>query len=76
MRCLTIAFAIIAAVVFATSFAPSAQSAAGLGAGQLAVPAQSSPITPAACRGPGGRCPPGSHWVCGPYGKRCWCAPC
>jgi hypothetical protein len=34
------------------------------------------PIQPAACHGPGENCPPGYHWVCGPEGKRCWCAPC
>lgn len=34
------------------------------------------PVQPAACHGPGDHCPPGQHWVCGPEGKRCWCAPC
>jgi hypothetical protein len=34
------------------------------------------PGEPAACFGPGGRCRWGRHWVCGPYGRRCWCAPC
>jgi hypothetical protein len=35
-----------------------------------------TPIHPAACSGRNERCPPGSHWVCGPEGKRCWCTPC
>jgi hypothetical protein len=34
------------------------------------------PIQPAACGGPGRYCPPGRHWVCGPYGHHCWCARC
>ena len=53
MHRLTIAVAITAAMALATSFAPPAQSAAGLGAGTLALPAPSSPIVPAACRGRG-----------------------
>jgi hypothetical protein len=35
-----------------------------------------TPIHPAACGGHDVHCPPGSHWVCGPYGQRCWCTPC
>ena len=35
-----------------------------------------TPIHPAACGGRDVHCPPGSHWVCGPYGQRCWCTPC
>jgi hypothetical protein len=73
MRHLTIAFAITAAMAFAASFAPSAEGAAMAGMGTLAVPAADSPVTPVGCGGPG-RCPPGRHWVCGPY--HCWCAPC
>lgn len=30
----------------------------------------------AACFGWGPRCGPGRHWVCGPYGRHCWCARC
>jgi hypothetical protein len=77
MRSLTIALAIMASIGFAASFAPSAQSAAGGNLGKLSLPAPTSPVQPAACGGrPGPHCPPGSHWVCGPYGHRCWCAPC
>jgi hypothetical protein len=76
MHRLTIAFAITAVLTLATSFAPPAQSAAGIGLGTLALPDASSPIVPAACGGPGPHCPPGFHWVCGPYGRHCWCAPC
>jgi hypothetical protein len=74
MRHLTIAFAITAAMAFATSFAPSTQAAAG--AGGLGLPAANPAVVLAACRGPGPHCPPRSHWVCGPYGHRCWCTPC
>lgn len=35
-----------------------------------------NPVQPAACGGPGRYCRPGRHWVCGPYGHHCWCAPC
>ena len=35
-----------------------------------------TPIHPAACSGRNAHCPPGSHWVCGPEGRRCWCTPC
>ena len=34
-----------------------------------------SPIHPAACRGFGPRCGPGTTWQCNGYGQ-CWCAPC
>jgi hypothetical protein len=33
-----------------------------------------SPVEKVGCGGPG-RCPWGSHWVCGPYG-RCGCVVC
>lgn len=35
-----------------------------------------TPIHPAACGGRDVNCPPGKHWVCGPAGHNCWCAPC
>ena len=35
-----------------------------------------TPIDKAACWGWGPHCPPGRTWVCGPYGRRCWCARC
>jgi len=76
MRNLTIAFAITAALAFAASFAPPVLAAATGGIGGLNLPAATSPIEPAACSGRNVNCPPGRHWVCGPYGHRCWCAPC
>jgi hypothetical protein len=76
MRTLTMAFAITAAAVMAISFASPVPAAPGGSAVRLVLPAPSSPVEPAACRGPGPNCPPGRHWVCGPYGHRCWCAPC
>lgn len=46
-----------------------------LGAASLHTQAQiASPISKAACGGPGRFCPPGRHRVCGP--AHCWCAPC
>jgi hypothetical protein len=35
-----------------------------------------TPIEKAACWGWGPHCPPGRHWVCGPWGRHCWCARC
>jgi hypothetical protein len=36
-----------------------------------------TPIRPAACGGgTDPHCPAGAHWVCGPYGQRCWCTLC
>lgn len=35
-----------------------------------------TPVHPAACVGRNVDCPSGQHRVCGPEGRRCWCAPC
>jgi hypothetical protein len=35
-----------------------------------------TPIEKVACGAPDAHCPKGTHWVCGPYGQRCWCTPC
>ena len=35
-----------------------------------------TPVEKAACFGWGRYCRPGFHRVCGPRGRRCWCAPC
>ena len=35
-----------------------------------------TPILKAACNEADAHCPARSHWVCGPYGQRCWCTPC
>jgi hypothetical protein len=35
-----------------------------------------SPILKAACDRVDAHCPARTHWVCGPYGQRCWCTPC
>jgi len=47
--------------------------------GAVAIDAASqnyTPIEKAACWGWGPHCGPGWTWVCGPYGRRCWCARC
>jgi len=76
MRHLTIALAMGGLLGLAAAFALPAQATTPGSIGGLRLPAASSPVEPAACRGPGPHCPPGMHWVCGPYGHRCWCAPC
>jgi len=76
MRKLMIALAATAAILIAGTLAWKAEAAiwgaATIGAAAHIV----KPGEPAACFGPGGRCRWGRHWVCGPYGRRCWCAPC
>ena len=77
MHRLAIAVGVAAAMMMlAFSLASSGYAAAGAGIGKLTLPAPYSKAEPAACRGPGAHCPPGRHWVCGPDGHRCWCAPC
>jgi len=74
MRQFIMTLAAMALVLGMTVMTASAQTQ---GAGSLNALRNATPIVKkAGCRGPGdwGRCPPGLHWVCGPY--RCWCAPC
>jgi hypothetical protein len=76
MRQLTIALTATAAILLAGSLAWKAEATTP--GGDTNVPAAAknfSPVMKAACRGLGGRCGPGLHWVCGPHGH-CWCAPC
>jgi hypothetical protein len=76
MRKLMIALAATAAILIAGTLAWKAEAAIW-GAATIGTAAQIvKPGEPAACFGPGGRCRWGRHWVCGPYGRRCWCAPC
>jgi len=74
MRKITLTSA-AALLVLASMAVANAQTQAP-GASNLHAQAQNAtPIHKAACGGVWGRhCPPGRHWVCGPY--RCWCAPC
>jgi len=74
MRKLLIAAAITASVAVAGAIGWQANAAAPAGAIPQAGPY--TPIHPVACRGPDVHCGPGSHWVCGPEGRRCWCTPC
>jgi hypothetical protein len=68
----------IAATILLAGLAAGAQAQTWRGSAQLNGAAQNfTPIEKAACGGRWGpRCPPGRHWVCGPRGWRCWCAPC
>ena len=77
MRSIPIALAIAAAILFAAAPASTTDAAIWQGTVGVTVPkANDGPIQPAACRGKDVHCPPGSHWVCGPAGQRCWCEPC
>ena len=75
MRKLTMTLAAAVFVLGSLAVSASAQSHEA-GASRLLAQAQNATlIHKAACGGVWGRhCPPGRHWVCGPY--RCWCAPC
>jgi hypothetical protein len=74
MRKLTMTLA--AAVFVLGSMAVASAQTQASGVSRLQAQAQNATlIHKAACGGVWGRhCPPGRHWVCGPY--RCWCAPC
>jgi hypothetical protein len=77
MRNLIVALAFATAVMFGGAAAWKAEAAGAAGAMPAGAPTQvTKPIHPAACGGYGPNCPPGYRWVCGPYGQRCWCAPC
>jgi len=74
MRAFIIAVAVSAALAMGGAVAWQARAAAPAAPVPQAAP--SAPIEPAACGGRDVHCPPGSHWVCGPEGRRCWCTPC
>jgi hypothetical protein len=74
MRRLTLTLAAATLVLGSMAMQASAQTAGGA-ASVHALAQNATPIvTPAACRGYGPYCPPGTTRVCGPY--RCWCRPC
>ena len=76
MRSLPVALAIAAAILLAAIPMSNTDAAVWQGTGVAAPMTDTGPVQPAACRGPNEHCPPGRHWVCGPAGQRCWCAPC
>jgi hypothetical protein len=77
MRNLAITLTAAAAILFAGSVAWKAGAATWVrGASIPAVAQNFTPIETVACGGRGPHCRWGRHWVCGPYGRRCWCAPC
>jgi hypothetical protein len=69
---LVIAIAVTVVVALGSAVAWQAQASAP--AAPVAHPY--TPVQQAGCGGRDVNCPPGSHWVCGPYGQRCWCTPC
>jgi hypothetical protein len=78
MRRLVATLSAIAAFLLAGSVAWKADAQTSRGAIFPAEQDQNfSPIRQAAC-GPfwGEHCRPFHHWVCGPYGRRWWCARC
>jgi len=76
MRSMPIALAVAAAILFAAIPMSNTDAAVWQGTGAAAPTTDAGPVQPAACRGKDVHCPPGSHWVCGPAGQHCWCAPC
>ena len=77
MRKLMTALAATAAILVAGSMVWKAEATTpGSGANLPLAAKNFSPVIKAACRGPGGRCRPGLHWVCGVPHGHCWCAPC
>jgi len=69
-------FVIAAALTVAIAGIVGWQANAAAPAGAIPQAGPYTPIHPAACSGRDVHCGPGSHWVCGPEGKRCWCTPC
>jgi hypothetical protein len=71
MRKLKVTFIATAAILLAGSLAFKADAQTSRGAATIPAQAQNfTPIEKAACG------PFWGHWVCGPYGRRCWCARC
>lgn len=76
MRRLTLGMMANALVLGVAVWSAAAQTQQ-LGASSLhAQLKNATPIERVACKGKDTHCPSGSHWVCGPYGQRCWCTPC
>jgi hypothetical protein len=77
MRKFMLMLAAAAALLFVGALAWKAEASILGGAGSLAITAKNfTPIIKTGCGGPGPHCRWGRHWVCGPMGRRCWCAPC
>jgi hypothetical protein len=77
MRKLVITISTIAAVLLAGSLAWKADAAIWLEKAHMRAAADNyTPIQKAACYGWGPHCGPGFRWVCGYYGRRCWCQRC
>jgi hypothetical protein len=75
MKKLSLAAAV--GILLAGSLAWTADAQTWRGAASIPSAAQNfTPIEKAACGGRGPHCRWGRHWVCGPRGLRCWCAPC
>jgi Flp pilus assembly protein CpaB len=75
MRALIIAIAVAATAALGSVLAWQAHAAAP--ASPIPHVGPYSPIDPVACGAARDvHCGPGFHWVCGPAGEKCWCAPC
>lgn len=74
MAAATLVLGVISGV---TTWSASAQTQQR-GASSLHAPLKNAtPIERMDCKGGNSdNCPPGSHWVCLPYGERCYCTPC
>jgi hypothetical protein len=76
MHKVIITLAAMAVIVFAGALTYKADAATWSANGKLkAVAENMTPIHKVACGAVGGRCPLGTHWVCGAYG-RCACVRC
>jgi hypothetical protein len=64
MRSLTVALAIAGAILFTASPVSKSNAATWQWDTKAAPAGQYSPIHPAACRGWGSHCPPGTIWRC------------
>jgi len=65
-----------ALVLGVTAWSASAQTQQR-GASSLHVQLKNAtPIETAACKAKDAHCPAGTHWVCLPYGQRCYCTLC
>jgi len=75
MRKLTMTLTVAAFVLGSMALTVNAQTQQTGAAGVHGLAQNATPIVKqAACRGWGRHCPPGRHWVCGPY--HCWCRWC
>jgi hypothetical protein len=77
MRKLVITLGATVAILLAGALTWKAEAQTTRGAANIPAASENfTPIVKAGCGFVGPHCGPRRHWVCGPYGRRCWCAPC